>query len=36
MDTVLEDFEEFKKLGVATGDTLDYIKTCKLEFGGDG
>jgi len=25
-----------KKLGFADGDTLDYIKTCKDEYGGDG
>lgn len=36
MNTVLDDYEEFKGLGLITGSSANYIKRCKKEYGGDG
>jgi len=36
MDRVLNDYDDFEALGLASGDTGTYIKTCKAEYGGEG
>jgi len=36
MNNVLDDYEEFKALDLISGDSANYIKRCKKEYGGDG
>jgi len=36
MNKVMTDFAEFEALGLLTGDSANYIKTCKKEYGGNG
>lgn len=36
MDRVLKNYADFEELGLASGDTADYIKECKAEYGGEG
>jgi len=36
MDKILNDFDELNSLGAIKGDILNYIKTCKKEYGGKG